>query len=234
VPLAPSQHVLPVDAPSKTPIYVGVGAVVVALIIAIVVMSGGGSDDSGSKSAGTNTSSASSATTGTNPATAPASATQKPVEDKTIASLPKLRSAPPQIDPAARLGDTDVEAANGIRASLMAAGLNLRGVVVGVYKVTGTDQSLLVIDVDGAQASSLNSAMSNQNDQKKFAQAIVGAPAIKTAKIGRLALNITNKDAQGTIVLGMTMTMATLDSMAKGTLSDADAQKQVLIKAARK
>lgn len=207
-----------------------------ALIIAVVVMGGGGGDSktSGSNDSGSNSGGGSSATTGKTPTSPAASATQKPVEDKTIAALPKLRSTPPQLAPAARIGDADTAAADGIRISLTAAGLNLRGVVVGVFKVTGTDQSLLVIDVDGAQASSLNSAMSNQNDQKKFAQAIVSAPAVKAAKIGRLALNITQKDAQGTIVLGMTMTMATLDSMAKGTLSDAEAQKQVLIKATRK
>ena len=102
---AHAQHVHQ-DAQSKTPIYVGVGAVVVALIIAVVVMSGGGDDSSSSVSS--SSSSAPSATTGTNPATPSASATQKPVEDKTVASLPKLRSAPPQIDPAARLGEPDM------------------------------------------------------------------------------------------------------------------------------
>ena len=125
------------------------------------------------------------------------------------------------------LGRTNDVAAKEIKDSLQKSGVNLPGTDVYVFPVIDTKESLLVFEVDGAKASSAPSA-SSSNDESKFLQVLGSLPAIKSANVTRVAINFTDTDKQGPYVLTMTMPMATLDLLAKGTLSPTQAQQQVL------
>jgi hypothetical protein len=111
----------------------------------------------------------------------------------------------------------------GIGDSLTKAGFNLRGVKLNVLAVGDTKTSMLVMDVDSAQATALTAALGNQADLRKFAAAITAAPEVKRANIVRLAVNI----RQGADIITMTLTLQTLDGIAKGTIPDAELQKQI-------
>ena len=121
------------------------------------------------------------------------------------------------------LTQPDEKASTAVTTALKQAGLNTTGLSVAVFPISGSTGQLLVIDGE-ITAPAFSGAGTSNFDQKKMAQAVLAVP--KSSNITRLALNVRGRDQQGAYIITMTMTTATLDAMAKGTLSDADAQKQ--------
>lgn len=211
------------------PIYLGGAAVVIALIVAVMILSGG--DDEKTP--------ASAASGGQTPAVA-ATAAAGGGNNASAAATPRVATQPrpkpytPPNTPDAAVGLANEEAAEDIAKSLQRAGLDLRGTSVSVFHINGTDQQLLVFTVDTATATAMSNALSTTANQRNFAKAVVDTPVVKKAKISRIAMDLTGRDAQGRYTVSMTMTMATLEAMAKGTLSDTELQQQIQTKGSRR
>ena len=214
-PLAPSQSPRPAMVEqSKTPIYVGAAAVVAALVIAFVIMSGGGEEPKAATGASTNVS-----TGNVQPG-----ATAKPAAAQDVAVLPKPVPLDHRGSPADDLlGPLDSKTVDAVTKAMNAAKVDMKGTQVFVYPVYGTQTSLLVFDVDGNMASS-----SSSSSQEQMIKALAGIPELKTASVDRVVMNYKGKDKQGNYLLTVTMTLKAMDAMSKGTLSQADMQKELL------
>ena len=92
-----------------------------------------------------------------------------------------------------------------------------------MFPISGSTGQLLVID--GEITSPAFSVQARATSiRRRWPRPCWQRP--KSSNITRLALNVRGRDQQGAYIITMMMTTATLDAMAKGTLSDADAQKQ--------
>jgi len=107
------------------------------------------------------------------------------------------------------------------------AGFNMTGIDVKVISVRGTPDQMLVVNIDGKKATALNASATNQADQKKLLTAITAPPILKASGVTRLSIFIKDSDPQqGPYTLVMTMPFATAEGLAKGTITDAQAQQQ--------
>ena len=237
VPLTPSQYVQHAAAvPSKTPMYVGAGAAVVALIVAVILLSGGGDDKSSStpSQATTGGGASSSSSSAGNSATGPDTAK---TDTNAVASYPKAVArnapAPKGSDRYLDSGNNNVKAAEEMKAVIQKAGVNVTGAEFFVFPIRGTVNTMLVIDAPSSapmfSSSSSASAMNSDAEMKKFAAAIVASPTIKTARITSLTMNVRDKDQQGPLVVTFGLPITALEGLAKGTLSDAELQKQMVL-----
>lgn len=151
--------------------------------------------------------------------------------DSAVAPLPDLVDVPAATGPEAVLGSPNAEAAAEVLQELEKVGFDLPGVSVHVYPIVGLGKSMLALDVD------LSVAMAGQSsespDMEKLWPAIVSAPAVKDDDITRFALYMHGTDDKGPYSLTMTMPMSAVQGMVDGTLSESDAQQQMLMKTER-
>jgi hypothetical protein len=233
VPLSAAQYVHTGGTASKTPIYVGAGAVVVALIIAVIVMSGG-SNDAGSTPDSGGSQGSSQASSSTPSSATPTGSRTGYTPQASLLALPTLTPVPrpPAIDaPGGSIGPTDVQATKAVEASLREAGFNLTGVRAKVFAVRGTPDQMLVLSIQAKQATALSAALNSQADQRKLMTALTAPPILKGVRVTRLAINIDDTDPQqGPYTVVMTMSFATAEGIAKGTVTEAQAQQQIEIR----
>lgn len=225
-------------APSRkqnTGLLVGGAAAVIAIIVVIVLAGGGGKDSdsnsslaasapniatpviSGTVSAGGSTSSGSASSGGSSstkgsvvaPAQMPASA----ASDK-----PGAKSGSN-----ATLGANNVAAAKQINDALKAAG-DTNGITAFVYPMKESQGNLLDLEVDGSKLSASNTS---GNGSDKLLAAVANSPAMKSANITQVALNVTGVDAKGKYLLTIALPASVLPAMANGTISQSQAQQQV-------
>lgn len=109
-------------------------------------------------------------------------------------------------------GPPDDVAAQAVRADLDTTGLDLTGVEVWVWPVTGLDEPLLVVEVTDEAAGLAE--VEGAADQLIIA--LLQSPAVEAAGTGRLALHYRGGDPEGTYVFTYTaeidVLQAALDS----------------------
>ena len=81
--------------------------------------------------------------------------------------------------------------------------------------------------IDAPQTAAVFS--SGNLDEKKLAQALLGSSVVNAGRIKQMTMIIRGSDKKGPYTLTMTMSLNTIQGIAKGILSDADAQKQIQV-----
>jgi hypothetical protein len=226
VPLAPSQYVGTAGKKSglNSGMIIGAGAFIVVLVVGFVVLSGGDDEKSTSTASSGQAPDVPSAATKTAPPRGP---TVEPTLDP--APGPPI---PPASAPGASLGSSDSRAADEVEQSLKAAGFNLTGLRVAVFLMRETGgEHMLVLDINAKAATSLTNAVSNTADQKKLLTALTSPPLLKQRKVTRVMININDTDPkEGPYTVIMSMTFATAEGIARGSLTEAQMQQQVQIR----
>jgi hypothetical protein len=124
-------------------------------------------------------------------------------------------------------GRPDREAAAEVVNALRSAGIDLKGIEVFVLPASGLNQSLLVAEIDQAKGATL------PKDPMKMLSTLAGSSAVSKANITRVSFDFHGRDSKGAYVLTMSLPMGTVDALAKGSLSSADAQSQMLVQLTR-
>jgi hypothetical protein len=185
------------------PLAMGVALLAVLVVCLLATVACGGRSQSASDGGG--------ATSATTAAPKPPAAAQ----DIKLFGTPSTSSAPAGADAIGPLdGAPDLDAADEIAAGLKAAGLDLTGVHLYVLPITGFDGSLLILRVDQPATSSDGKA-----DPEPILKYLVDSPAMKAAKVVRLALIFSGTDEQGPFVATVSLPISALAAVGSGELT---------------
>ncbi len=195
-----------------------VAAFVVIMVGGVLVSCGGSSSDTSSNNpstAGTSNSS-SSGESKTSVATPTPTSEADSIAFENLTPIPPPTAEPGSADEL--LGGTpNYEAAAALSQSLEAIGVPADAMTVYVLPISGTDGSLLVLDLD-----SDNEAAANMSDQvgQNLLPTLATDPEIEKANITRISMNIHSTDEQGPLTLVVTLPMDTLVGYVNGTVTD--------------
>jgi len=200
---------------------------VLLLAVALTLACGGKSSENGATGSDATGSPNSSQPAGSNES----GGANKSDADDSLASL--LRDAAPslpdELPPGydTTLGGTPYYAAAAkIRESLESSGIPLQGIEIHVLPISGTDASLLVFETDLTAVATDESAV--PDDATPALTALLESDVVKTANVARVVLNFRAADEQGPFVLTITMPLATLGKMIDETLTDEEAEADVI------
>jgi hypothetical protein len=152
------------------------------------------------------------------------------VEATPKADLLDLASITP-ILPATSPATSDLSlggAADRIAEAEIAAALQKAGVVAEVFvlPISDTTEWLLIIEVDGAQATAA------PQDQSVLLSALAGTKAARAGAITRIAINLRTVIDSKPSVVTLTVPMAAILGVADGKLTQADLESALLIEVA--
>ena len=137
------------------------------------------------------------------------------------AGLPTLSAQDAALDPASN----DEAAATAIGDALRAAGIDMAGINVYVFRMNHGGSLLVLEAADNAPAfASSQSTSPAQN--RRIAQALLSAPA---ANIRQFAFNIVPSNPRDPDIVTLTGPISVLEGIARGTLNEEAAARQIKI-----
>jgi hypothetical protein len=206
-------------------VWVGGGAIVVALVIAFLILSGGedGGSSGGSSPASSGTS-GSSSTTSSAGVTSSAGASIRDPKTGLPTGTGRGEKLPSGIEGVINYGDNSQLGAAGMREELRRAGVNMQGIDVFVLPLRAGG-TMLVVDAPLSASAALGSGTSNE---KALYKAIADSPYTRYYKISQLMINMRGRDSQGDFVITMGLPMTVITGLANGTMTDAQAQPQIV------
>ena len=142
-----------------------------------------------------------------------ATATTDPASQNPLDIIANADFTPSGDAPRSLVGTPDTRSAAAIADDLAAGGIDLTGVEVWVFPVTGSDERLLVFSVNPAAA-----GLSEDPTGGNLFEVLAAAPSLPDSGITRFVLNYYDSDDQGEFVLTTTVPMdLLLDSIANDT-----------------
>jgi hypothetical protein len=124
-------------------------------------------------------------------------------------------------------GTPNTAAAEAITQALGAAGFSLQGIKIYVFPVTGTDESLMVLNFHEDQQPALG------DDAKPFISAVIGAADAQALNVPRTAMNYFGSDELGPYRVTMAAPTQVLRDLASGAITEEAAAAQIAYEVVR-
>ena len=131
-------------------------------------------------------------------------------------------------------GTPDFETAAALAKILEDGGADLAGIKIRVFPIGGTEESLLVIELDQELDEAAGAGLPEDEDAVSSAlTAFLAAPEIETAGISRLAMVLRSSDESGPFSLILTLPIGTARDLIAGTATEEDLAEHLAIEVRR-
>jgi len=111
----------------------------------------------------------------------------------------------PGDDPLTGVGPPDFPTAEAITAELEETGVPLAGLEIWVFPVIGSDEKLLVLEINASVAEEAGGGADSASEQALEGDFLSSAPSIQEAGITRIVMNLYDSDDEGPFVMTITL-----------------------------